>query len=91
MFFFFYSVRKYLRTLLKTMANNTGLNDVSFLTRDIHIWPDFHGNRSPLADPNMRGMISGLSINSSEENLALIYLAALQALAVSVKHYVKNL
>lgn len=57
--------------------------DVSFLTKDVHVWPDFHGNRSPIADPAMRGMISGLSINRSEENLAVLYLAALQALSVS--------
>lgn len=27
------------------------------LAKDIHIWPDFHGNRSPLADPGMKGMV----------------------------------
>lgn len=64
------------------MAKAQGLSDVGFLTKDLHVWPDFHGNRSPLADPNMRGMITGLSVNSSEENLALLYLATLQALSV---------
>lgn len=65
------------------MAKTQALTDVGFLTKDIHVWPDFHGNRSPLADPNMRGMITGLTINGSEENLALLYLATLQALSVN--------
>lgn len=65
------------------MAKLEGYNDVSYLTRDVHVWPDFHGNRSPLADPSMRGMICGLSINNTEANLALLYLATLQALSVS--------
>lgn len=64
------------------MANSKSLHDVSLLTKDFHVWPDFHGNRSPLADPTMKGMIVGLTINSSEENLALLYLATMQALAV---------
>lgn len=80
----FFRVRAHLRKLLTKMANNEGLSDVSLLTRNFHIWPDFHGNRSPLADPNMRGTIVGLSINNSEENLALIYLATLQALSVNI-------
>ncbi|XP_043941466.1 FGGY carbohydrate kinase domain-containing protein isoform X2 [Protopterus annectens] len=27
------------------------------LTVDLHVWPDFHGNRSPLADPALKGML----------------------------------
>ena len=29
------------------------------LTRDLHVLPYFHGNRSPRADPTLRGVISG--------------------------------
>lgn len=68
------------------MAKLHGHSDVSLLTKDFHVWPDFHGNRSPLADPTMKGMITGLTINSSEENLALLYLATLQGLSVSTMH-----
>lgn len=65
------------------MAKLHGHSDVSLLSKDFHVWPDFHGNRSPLADPTMKGMVTGLTINSSEENLALLYLATLQGLSVS--------
>lgn len=65
------------------MAEHKQLANVSQLTKEFHVYPDFHGNRSPLADPTMKGMIVGLTLNCSEENLALIYLATLQALAVS--------
>lgn len=76
-----------MRGLLSVMAKDQGLHDVSLLTKDFHVWPDFHGNRSPLADPTMKGMIVGLTINSSEDNLALLYLATMQALAVSLLIY----
>ncbi|XP_028163451.1 FGGY carbohydrate kinase domain-containing protein [Ostrinia furnacalis] len=79
-------VRSHLRKLLVKMAQAQGLKDVSLLTKDFHVWPDFHGNRSPLADPTMKGMVIGLTINSSEENLALLYLATLQGLSYGTRH-----
>src|SRR5690606_22248290 len=39
------------------------------LTRDLHVLPYFHGNRSPRADPSLRGMISGLRLSASEDAL----------------------
>ncbi|RVE44431.1 hypothetical protein evm_010908 [Chilo suppressalis] len=84
-------VRNHLRELLSKMTTAQGLSDMSLLTKDFHVWPDFHGNRSPLADPTMRGMIVGLSINSSEENLALLYLATLQGLSYGTRHIMEAL
>ncbi|XP_023934603.2 FGGY carbohydrate kinase domain-containing protein [Bicyclus anynana] len=84
-------VRNHLRGLLVQMAKNQCLHDVSLLTKDFHVWPDFHGNRSPLADPTMTGMVVGLTINSSEENLALLYLATMQALAYGTRHIIDAL
>lgn len=75
-------IQQYLSNLLQSMAEQNNYPDVSFLTKDLHIWPDFHGNRSPIADATLQGMISGLSLSSDEENLATIYLATIQALTV---------
>lgn len=47
------------------------------LTADLHMLPDFHGNRSPRADARARGMVSGLALDSSFESLARIYLATI--------------
>lgn len=40
------------------MRSERGYDDICFLTKELHVWPDFHGNRSPIADPNLRGMVS---------------------------------
>jgi FGGY-family pentulose kinase len=56
------------------------------LTRDIHVLPDHHGNRSPRADPTLRGMVSGLKLTDSLDALALLYLATIQAIAHGTKH-----
>ncbi|XP_013194694.2 FGGY carbohydrate kinase domain-containing protein [Amyelois transitella] len=84
-------VRIHLRDILLKMANSQGLPDLSLLTKDLHIWPDFHGNRSPIADPAMRGMVVGLSLDKSEESLALLYLATLQGLSYGTRHIIDAL
>lgn len=33
------------------------------LTAGLHIWPDFHGNRSPLADQTSRGSVRNANHN----------------------------
>lgn len=61
------------------------------LTRDLHVFPDFHGNRSPRADPSLRGMVSGLRLSDTIESLALLYLATIQSLAHGTKHIVEEM
>uniref|UniRef100_A0A182J1G4 Carbohydrate kinase FGGY N-terminal domain-containing protein n=1 Tax=Anopheles atroparvus TaxID=41427 RepID=A0A182J1G4_ANOAO len=65
------------------LATKRGELSLHRLTNDLHIWPDFHGNRSPLADPNLKGMICGLTMTKDVQNLALLYLALIQALAMA--------
>jgi len=58
------------------------------LARDLHVLPDHHGNRSPRADPTLRGMVSGLKLTDSLDSLALLYLATVQAVAHGTRHIV---
>ena len=61
------------------------------LTRDLHVLPDHHGNRSPRADPSLRGMISGLKLSASVDALALEYLATIQAIAHGTRHIIDTM
>lgn len=76
----------FLNEFLMDLKRQRGLTSVHGLTSSLHVWPDFHGNRSPLADPTLKGMISGLTMTQDVENLALIYLALIQALAYGTRH-----
>lgn len=52
----------------------------------LHVLPDFHGNRSPLADPHARGVISGLTLDSSFDALCRLYWRTCVAIALGVRH-----
>lgn len=51
------NVYQWLEGLLNDMAEEEKLSYPTLLTRDFHLYPDFHGNRSPLADPTVKGMV----------------------------------
>jgi FGGY-family pentulose kinase len=61
------------------------------LTRELHVLPYFHGNRSPRADPTLRGMISGLRQSDTIDALALVYLATIQAIAHGTRHIIDTM
>jgi ribulose kinase len=62
------------------------------ITAKLHIYPDFHGNRSPLANPNLKGMISGLELNQTKlEDLLTLYLSAIQSVCYGTKHIIEEM
>ncbi|XP_060530656.1 FGGY carbohydrate kinase domain-containing protein [Cylas formicarius] len=84
-------IQTYLSNVLHDLAKKRNLKSVAFLTKDLHVWPDFHGNRSPIADPSLKGMVSGLSLATDEESLALLYLATTQAISYGTRHIIQRL
>ncbi|XP_033738038.1 FGGY carbohydrate kinase domain-containing protein-like isoform X2 [Pecten maximus] len=81
----------FINELLEKQAKQKNLQSLCELTRDLHIWPDFHGNRSPLADPTLKGMICGLTLNCDMNDLALKYLATIQAIAYGTEHIIQEM
>lgn len=53
------------------------LSRAALLARDIHVLPDFLGNRSPFADPDVRGAITGLDLDQDEDSLERLFVAGL--------------
>ena len=56
------------------------------LASRLHVLPDFHGNRSPFADPHALGVISGLPMDSSFDSLCHLYWRTAVSIALGVRH-----
>ncbi|XP_024959289.1 FGGY carbohydrate kinase domain-containing protein isoform X1 [Cynara cardunculus var. scolymus] len=84
------SLFQMLNKLLEQMMHDMDTPFIAALTADLHILPDFHGNRSPIADPKAKGMICGLNLDSNERQLALQYFATVQGLAYGTRHIIEH-
>ncbi|MBI3920992.1 MAG: FGGY-family carbohydrate kinase [Armatimonadetes bacterium] len=58
-------------------------------TKDLHVVGNHHGNRSPHADPLSKGVIDGLTIDTSLETIAKRYYATVQALAYGTREVIE--
>ena len=63
----------------------------ALLTKNRHVLPYFHGNRSPRANPLLRGSIAGLCMENTIDDLALTYLATIQAIAYGTRHIIDRM
>lgn len=61
------------------------------LTRERHVLPYFHGNRSPRANPTLKGVMTGLRLNDTVDELALQYLTTIQAVAHGTRHIIATM
>lgn len=57
----------------------------------LHILPDFHGNRSPLADPRATGVISGLTLDTSFDGLCRLYWRTCVSLVLGIRHILETM
>lgn len=86
------SIYEFFNGHLEVVRNKRGVSNIAYLTKNYHMTPDHHGNRSPFADETIRGSISGLDLNNDNlDGLAVLYLAAIQALAIGTRQIVDAL
>ena len=63
------------------VAGLDSLSDAALIARDLHILPDYLGNRSPYADPEVRAVMVGLTLDETIADLQRQYVAGLCGLS----------
>lgn len=90
---------------LKKMAASQGRSEYDILNEEVlrlekqnphftahfHLLGYHHGNRSPRADPHLKGMVSGLSLNRDLSELARVYMAAIQSVSYGTRHIIETM
>ncbi|KAH9894101.1 Pentulose kinase [Cubamyces lactineus] len=85
------NIHEVLQAELEKLRVEEKVDNLTELTKDLHFYPDLHGNRSPLADPRMRGSIVGLALDSTLGDLARKANVTLEAIALQTRHIVDQM
>lgn len=76
------NIYDYLNAHLKELQTKSNAPTISYLGRHFFFYGDIFGNRSPIADPRMKGSVIGLSSDKSIDGLALYYYATMEFIAL---------
>ncbi|GAA5943115.1 hypothetical protein JCM1841_003896 [Sporobolomyces salmonicolor] len=80
-----------LTEILDTTVQEQKVPFMSYLTKDMYLYPDLHGNRSLLADRDMRGMHIGMQLDKNVSDLALRYYATGEAIALQTRQIIDKM
>ncbi|KAI2632012.1 Nup93/Nic96-domain-containing protein [Hypoxylon sp. NC1633] len=83
------NIYDYMNGHLRELAEKVNAPTVSYLGRHFFFYGDLWGNRSPIADPNMKGSVIGLSSDSSVDGLALYYYATMEFIALQTRQIIE--
>jgi len=81
----------YLNLTLENLVISNKARSVVSLAKHWFFYGDFHGNRSPVADPRMRASIIGQSMDTSVNDLAIQYFSACEFIAQQTRQIVEEM
>src|SRR3984893_12429143 len=72
-------VLEFLERRIVARSQNPG--EAAWFARDIHVLPEFLGNRSPFADPDSRAVVAGMDLDADIGSMERLFVAGLCGLA----------
>jgi D-ribulokinase len=85
------NIYNYLNAHLEKLAESQNAPHISWVGRHLFFYGDLFGNRSPVADPNMKGAIVGLSSDKSVDSLALLYYGAMEFISLQTRQIIERM
>jgi D-ribulokinase len=73
----------------RIVSRSGGPGQAALLARDIHVLPEFLGNRSPFADPDSRAVVAGLDLDVDVGSMERLFVAGLCGLAYGLADVVE--
>src|SRR6202047_1321537 len=80
-------VLEFLERRIVSRSGNPG--EAALLARDIHVLPEFLGNRSPFADPDSRAVVAGMDLDVDADSVEGLFVAGLCGLAYGLADVVE--
>src|SRR6266516_868543 len=80
-------VLEFLELRIVSRVQNPG--EAASFARDIHVLPEFLGNRSPFADPDSRAIVAGMDLDADIGSMERLFVAGLCGLAYGLADVVE--
>jgi D-ribulokinase len=78
---------EFLERRIVSRVQNPG--EAALFARDIHVLPEFLGNRSPFADPDSRAIVAGMDLDADIGSMERLFVAGLCGLAYGLADVVE--
>jgi len=73
----------------RTIARAGNASTAALMARDLHVLPEFIGNRSPYADPETRAVVAGLDLDTDIAAMERLFVAGLCGLAYGLAEVIE--
>jgi D-ribulokinase len=73
----------------RIVSRTASLGEAALFARDIHVLPEFLGNRSPFADPDSRAVVAGMDLDVDIGSMERLFVAGLCGLAYGLADVVE--
>ncbi|MFQ1701598.1 FGGY-family carbohydrate kinase [Loktanella agnita] len=74
----------------RALATSRDASDAVSLVRNLHVVPEFLGNRAPFADPHARAVIVGLGMEQGIASLVALYVAGICGLGYGLRQIIET-
>lgn len=85
------NIYEFLNDSLHELNERMNAPFMGYLSRHYFFYGDLWGNRSPIADPNMKGAVIGMSSDKTQDGLAMLYYSVMEFIALQTRQIIEKM